>query len=50
MDVRGYETNVGTTFINRGASAKINATIIKKLREKGAIIIGKTSMHEMAFG
>jgi Asp-tRNA(Asn)/Glu-tRNA(Gln) amidotransferase A subunit family amidase len=50
MDVKGYETNVGTTFINRGASARIDATIIKRLREKGAIIIGKTSMHEMAFG
>lgn len=50
MDVKGYETNVGTTFINRGASAQTDATIIKRLREKGAIIIGKTSMHEMAFG
>ncbi|RGB36788.1 Asp-tRNAAsn/Glu-tRNAGln amidotransferase A subunit and related amidase [Rhizophagus diaphanus] len=50
LDVEGYETNVGTSFINRGVIAKTDATVIERLREKGAIIIGKTSMHEIGFG
>jgi Asp-tRNA(Asn)/Glu-tRNA(Gln) amidotransferase A subunit family amidase len=50
MDVEGYETNVGTSFINRGVIAKTDSTIIRKLKEEGAIIIGKTCMHEIGFG
>jgi Asp-tRNA(Asn)/Glu-tRNA(Gln) amidotransferase A subunit family amidase len=50
IDVKGYETNVGTKFINYGNPATSDATIIERLREKGAIILGKTSMHEIGFG
>ncbi|CAG8565543.1 12226_t:CDS:10 [Funneliformis caledonium] len=50
VDVKGYETNAGTKFINHGNPAKDDATIIERLKEKGAIIIGKTAMHEIGFG
>jgi Asp-tRNA(Asn)/Glu-tRNA(Gln) amidotransferase A subunit family amidase len=50
LDVKGYETNVGTSFINRGITSEMDATIVKRLREKGAIVIGKTCMHEMGSG
>ncbi|CAI2181983.1 3302_t:CDS:10 [Funneliformis geosporum] len=50
VDVKGYETSAGTSFINHGNPAKDDATIIERLKEKGAIIIGKTAMHEIGFG
>ncbi|GBB88907.1 hypothetical protein RclHR1_15500006 [Rhizophagus clarus] len=50
VDVKGYETNVGTSFINRGVIAETDATVIDRLREKGAIIVGKTAMHEIGLG
>ncbi|CAG8518345.1 3874_t:CDS:10 [Ambispora leptoticha] len=47
IDVKGFETRVGTAFINRGNKAQQDATLVRRLREKGAIIVGKTSMHEL---
>ncbi|CAG8557437.1 11212_t:CDS:2, partial [Dentiscutata erythropus] len=50
LDVSGYETHVGTSFLNRGNHASRDAFLVKKLRDQGAIIIGKTNMHEIGFG
>ena len=50
IDVKGYETNVGTSFINRGVIANTDAAIIERLRKEGAIIIGKSAMHEFGIG
>ncbi|CAG8716365.1 12842_t:CDS:2 [Gigaspora margarita] len=50
IDVIGYETRVGTTFLNRRNPASKDAFLVKKLREQGAIIIGKTNMHEISNG
>ena len=50
VDVKGYETSVGTSFINQGVVAKIDATVVERLKEKGVIVIGKTVMHEVGFG
>ncbi|CAG8756610.1 23098_t:CDS:2, partial [Dentiscutata erythropus] len=49
IDVTGYETRVGTSFLNRGNPALKDAFLVKRLRDQGAIIIGKTNMHEIGF-
>src|SRR5688572_11563867 len=36
IDVKGFETNVGTSIINKGVVANKDATIVERLREKGA--------------
>ncbi|CAG8452533.1 9665_t:CDS:2, partial [Scutellospora calospora] len=50
LDVMGYETRVGTSFLNKENPALKDAFLVKKLRDQGAIIIGKTNMHEIGFG
>jgi Asp-tRNA(Asn)/Glu-tRNA(Gln) amidotransferase A subunit family amidase len=47
VDVEGYETGVGTNFINKGNPAKADAHFVALLRAKGAIIFGKSTMHEI---
>jgi len=47
VDVEGYETGVGTNFINKGNPAKADAHLVALLRAKGAIIFGKSTMHEI---
>ncbi|CAG8733566.1 16891_t:CDS:2, partial [Racocetra persica] len=49
IDVIGYETRVGTSFLNQGNPASKDAFLVNKLREQGAIIIGKTNLHEICF-
>ncbi|CAG8782114.1 29019_t:CDS:2, partial [Racocetra persica] len=49
IDVIGYETRVGTSFLNQGNPASKDAFLVKKLREQGAIIIGKTNLQEFCF-
>ncbi|CAG8531783.1 17271_t:CDS:10 [Acaulospora morrowiae] len=47
VDVKGYETRAGTKYINLNNPAQKDSFAVKKLKDKGAIIIGKTSMHEI---
>lgn len=41
VDVEGYETRCGTLFLNKGKPASEDAFVVRKLKEAGAIIIGK---------
>ncbi|KAG0345679.1 hypothetical protein BG004_003310 [Podila humilis] len=50
IDVSGYETGVGTTFINKNSPALEDACLVQRLRAMGAIIIGKSTMHEIGLG
>ena len=50
-DVRGYETGKGTSFLGElNGKAKSDGRIAVLLREAGAIIVGKTNMHEIGIG
>lgn len=46
LDVAGYPTGVGTRFLGR-APASRDATVVARLREAGAVVLGKTNMHEI---
>ena len=48
MDVTGYPTTSGTSFLKKVADA--DATVVARLRSAGALIVGKTNMHEIGIG
>lgn len=49
IDVGGIRTTVGSrAFADRVAEE--DAEIVRRLRRGGAIVLGKTNMHELAFG
>lgn len=45
MDVKGYPTTAGTSFLK--TVAEEDSTVVARLRSAGALIIGKTNMHEI---
>jgi Asp-tRNA(Asn)/Glu-tRNA(Gln) amidotransferase A subunit family amidase len=49
IDVAGYPTSLGTRFL-ADTNAGEDAWIVARLREAGALIIGKTNMHEVGLG
>lgn len=49
VDVAGFPTTLGTSFLTtKGASR--DAVVVRRLREAGAIILGKSNMHEIGMG
>ena len=46
---QGFPTTAGSGTLE-GAPAKADATVVRQLRELGAIMFGKTNMHELAMG
>jgi Asp-tRNA(Asn)/Glu-tRNA(Gln) amidotransferase A subunit family amidase len=49
LDQAGYPTTVGTAFLGRTA-ALADATVVARLRAAGALLVGKTNMHELGIG
>jgi Asp-tRNA(Asn)/Glu-tRNA(Gln) amidotransferase A subunit family amidase len=49
LDQAGYPTTVGTRFLG-GAPAKQDATAVQRLRDAGALLVGKANMHEIGIG
>ncbi|MBL8346211.1 MAG: indoleacetamide hydrolase [Rubrivivax sp.] len=49
IEVVGLPTTGGTPAL-KGYVPKADAPVVKKLRDAGAIVLGKTNMHELAFG
>lgn len=49
FDVKGRITKAGTTFMAKDAPAKADADPIQKLRDAGAVLMGHTTMTELAY-
>lgn len=49
VDVRGLPTTAGTPALV-GHHPTIDASVVRALRDEGAVAIGKANMHELAFG
>ncbi|WP_033292235.1 amidase [Amycolatopsis jejuensis] len=49
IDVAGVPTTCGSAT-SSGARALRDAEVVARLRERGAIIVGKTTLHEFAYG
>jgi aspartyl-tRNA(Asn)/glutamyl-tRNA(Gln) amidotransferase subunit A len=50
FDVAGHVTTAGAHPGFHPAPARADAEVVRRLREAGAVLIGKTAMHEWAFG
>ena len=50
VDQRGYVTTAGTSFFRAHGKATTDSTVVARLREKGAVLVGKTNMHELGIG
>lgn len=49
MDTRGVKTTYGSRIFSENIPSE-DATVVKKLKEAGAIMLGKTNTHEFALG
>ena len=49
LDMVPYSTTVGTTFLGTTV-AEEDSTVVAHLRAAGALLIGKTNMHELGLG
>jgi len=51
FDLRGFVTTAGTKFYaERNAAAAADSSVAARLREQGAVIVGKTHLHPLAYG
>jgi len=49
IDIAGTPTTVGSSFFKNHVAGS-DAECTRRLREAGAVVLGKTNMHEFAFG
>lgn len=50
IDIAGYPTVAGSRALSNAAPAAAHADVVGRLVEAGWSIVGKTTMHELAFG
>ncbi len=50
IDVQGMPTTAASRVLAASAPAEDDAECVRRLREAGAILLGKTNLHEFAFG
>ena len=49
LDQVPYPTTVGTSFLGTSPATE-DATVVARFREQGALLLGKTAMHEIGIG
>jgi aspartyl-tRNA(Asn)/glutamyl-tRNA(Gln) amidotransferase subunit A len=49
-DIRGTPTTAGSSFFRDAAPAADDACVVARLREAGAVFLGKLNLHECALG
>lgn len=49
ISTRNLRTTMGSSIL-RGFVPQEDATVVRKLRQAGAIVLGKTNLHEFAYG
>lgn len=49
IETRGLETTAGSKILAGNVPAQ-DATVVRRLRRAGAILLGKTNLHEFAYG
>lgn len=49
LDLKPYPTTVGTAFLGQ-SPVREDAAVVARLRAAGALLIGKTNMHEIGIG
>jgi aspartyl-tRNA(Asn)/glutamyl-tRNA(Gln) amidotransferase subunit A len=51
FDVRGYRTSCGSSFYNLlHGIASADSEVVRRVRQAGAVITGKTHLHQLAYG
>ncbi len=50
IDVRGMRTTAASRVLEDAVAAEDDAECVRRLREQGAIVLGKTNLHEFAYG
>lgn len=50
FDVRGTRTTAGSALFRDREPASGDATVVGRLERAGAVLVGKTNLHELAFG
>jgi Asp-tRNA(Asn)/Glu-tRNA(Gln) amidotransferase A subunit family amidase len=49
LDQKGFPTHVGSKILAKGPALE-DATVVARLRQEGALLIGKANMHEIGIG
>ncbi len=50
IDVRGMRTTAASRVLEGAPAAEADAECVRRLRAAGAVVLGKTNLHEFAFG
>lgn len=50
IDIAGYPTQAGSRALAKAPPAVINADVVQRVLDAGCMIVGKTNLHELAFG
>ena len=47
---RGVRTTAGSRFLADAPASAVDSAVVERLRDAGAVLIGKTNLHEFAYG